>query len=1148
MSPYTPNPLTQPIRTPFPKWIYYLAGVLVVLSMFVSAFAARQFLWVKWAIALTPLVLLVLREFYRVTRKYRINSARFSPLPPYAWKIETKQPEAMQSLFPVDMAIMGRPGISFLLLVEKQEEEDHQAHLYELFHQSLRHADIPVLRFYHKGDLQVFWNEEFKEGLPLEQVAQQFKNYQPILCGDGLRAVNHEKEELHSWAYHFYAWKRRILLTNRPASWWDYQETILKNCFTLIPFSREGIFSLVNFFSGSIRQIDFQHTTGPVQPELNADDPHLIEKLEAAFGPDLTRWIAATALSSKLDWDLTLKVGQQLSQESSQLLTFENISQLSRIPWFRTGEIPDAARQKLAAYLHPQNAAALRSLIVDTLEKSPPQPGSHAHNSYRMELAGLKALIPGFRQADLKNELYELKTMGYQEDVLVTDWIDTQKYWFDRLVPDSLERVAYNEGFFLLGRSFWFFLPLLLLFVGGVMLTPVPESPGSIPIDGNIQPLEDTIITPPLSRTFIGGQITGLEDEAVSGALLGLPDLGINESGNEMGQFRVDIPGNHANNRLQLHVEAAGYLPKNQGVQAGEGQIEIRLVPEQVTIHLEDGDKQRPIPDAVVHFENSDYRTDASGNAHIRLPGDYSDRRSVQFTVRKSGYDPPLLEKTEQIARRINVTLFPAGAETTRITGRVIDEKKRNPLMGVRVNTKFGQATTGDDGQFSLTVPRGEQVQADFVLQNYQPKSQNLHSGGGNEILLTPRINEQFYRFSGFVKDNCTGKTLAKVTFQVEDKIMSNSSSDGSFNFQLRGNPVEINQLEAVFSLDNYHPVRIPLSRLSSASSNTVNLSPKLIMGTVVDRNDNRVTDAAVNLQGAGNSRTDVRGTFRFENLPSDATCPMAISVEKAGYPPYQGRFMPGDKIQLGENLPQTSELNGRVIDRCTNAGVPKAAVKLNGTETVYTDGKGNFKATVGQQPYLRLEVSRGNDYYSFDRTYNSQELQGGISVQLTPGSLQGRVLNENKEPVSGASVTLSDDRIAITDNKGKFTFKHNENNECRPVISVNAEGYNGYRGQFTPGQDIWLSRSKVTPYVIIYVQRWTKGQYINAEGAEVMVDKVLKGKTDARGEIRVELDKRPKDIISITVRFKGYPGIGDSRHVYQEPGQRIALQLNPVD
>ena len=1059
MTPYTPNPLTRPIRTPFPTAMYVLAGVVLVGSLFVSAFATRQVFWVKWAIILTPLVLLVLREFYRQTRRLRIKTTRLSTAPPYSWKIETAQPDELSDIFPVDMSIIGKPGLPLLLLIEKQEEEDHQAHLYELFYQSLKKTGIPLSRFYHKGDLRVFWNEEHRHGLPLQQLAQTYKNYQPILCGDGLRAVNHEKEELQVWTYAFYAWKHRIILTNRLPSEWDLQEDILKNCFTLVPYDREGLFSLVNFFSGRIREIDFQRMEGPLQPEMDANDPQIIVKLEAAFGPDLTRWIAAAALSTKLDWDLTLKTGQYLSNGKRNLVTWENIAQLSRIPWFRTGEIPDTVRQKLAAYLDAATVANVRRLMVETLEENPPRPGSHAHNSFRMELAGLKALIPGFPQAGLKNELYELKSMGYQEDVLVTDWIESQKYWFDRLVPDSLERVAYTEGFFLLGRSLWFFLPLLLLFAGGVLLAPIPGILLSPPNDNVSVPTDTTGQEERIpAATFIGGRVTGLEDEIIPNVSVTLPDIGEKGAGDASGQFRLDIPGTYNRPQAQLLAEAQGYLPVNQLVTVGDGQLVIRMVPAWVTIRVKDGATGLSIRDAIVHFENNDYRTDASGNARIILPEKYSDRETMQFTIKKTGYQPELLEKTERIARQINVALFPKDAETMQLRGRVFGENI-NPLPGVQVNTRFGNARSGDGGNFVLTVPGGESVQADFVHRDYQPKSQALYPGRMNEVVLTRKQETRFFQFSGLVKDKCTGVALPRVTFEIGDMIRSNSRSDGAFSFQLQGNEQEIRRLTAVFTLENYYPERIQIAEFASGSPKTINLSPKVASGIVLDAKGNRVADALVSLRGAGETRTDARGGFRFENLPANAKCPLSISVEKSGYPAYRGDFISGDQIRLGESAPQSDQFSGRVTDRCTDAGIPKAAVSIYRMETVYTDNQGYFKMGAGQQPNVTVEVKRGDDYFSFSKSYDSSELANGVNIQLTPRSLQGKVVDEKGRPISGASISLSDDRKGVTDDYGRFTLPHSEKFECRAYITVEKPEFNSYEGLFTPGQEIRLKR-----------------------------------------------------------------------------------------
>ena len=1140
MSPYTPNPLTLPIRTTLSKLLYFLAGGVLIAVMLLFAFRFRQVTLVKWAIALSPLILMLLREFYRWSRRNLIRRRRFRPEQPYAWRVETATPEDIRNLFPVDMSIIRNSNLSLLLLIDKVEEEDHQAHLYELFYESLRNAGITLTRFYHKGDLQVYWNEEFKEGLKLEQLAEQYKDWQPVFCGDGHRAVNHEREELHGWTFHFYKWKKRILLTNRPTSWWDYQEAILKNCFTVIPLDREGIFSLANFFSGQSGNIDFQATVGPVVPELNENDPQLIEKLEASFGPAMTRWVAATSLSSRLDWDMTLKIGQQLSQEGSDhLLNYENLRQLGRIGWFRTGDIPDAARRKLAAYLDPATAANVRKLMVETLEESPPPPGSHAHNSYRMELAGLKALIPDFPQTDLTNELYELKSIGYQEDVLVTDWIDGQKLWFDRIVPDTLERVAYNEGFFLLGRSFWFFLPLLLLFAGLVAVAPFPdfqtENGKTIPNGGE---------TPPLTLHFIGGQVTDIEGESIAGAKLVLTDIDHEANSDRQGRFQFEIPGDNDKPRIELRASAEGYLPRSMQAPVGDENFGIRLVPAEVTIHVEDGSTGRGIQDAAVNFENREWLTDASGNVRMGLPDHYSDQEIMQFTVEKPRYSPSIIEKTERIARQINVTMFPPDSRTTQIRGQVLGEQ-RAPLPNVQVRTRFGNAQTGNDGNFNLTVPEGEQPSADFLHRDYLPKTQPLTSGQINEIVLTKKPPPlSLFRFSGVTKDNCTGNVLPGVHFEIGDQISSNSRNDGAFSFQLQGPEADFRRMTIVFTRENYHPVEVPLSRFSTSTPEIIQLSPRTATGTVLDAKGSRVPDALVTLRGAGEAMTDRGGRFSFNNIPPNVSCPIPVSVEKSGYPSYRGNFMPGGQITLGEEKPANIEFGGRVSDACNGNSVVEAKVSGTGPETTYTNGGGTFQA-VTLQSSLQLNVTHEN-YYPASKTYSSSELASGVKIQLTPKTLGGKVVDENGRPVYGAEITTNDKRTAATDDSGRFSLPHSEKLSCTPRVSVKKSGFETWQGTFSSGQEIRLSR-QVAPYVVIYVQRSSKQTFIDAAEADVYIDGVYKGKTGSNGEIRINIDKQPGQKFFISVNYTGYPGINQQEQTFEGSGQRVSLKLYPV-
>ena len=439
--------------------------LLALLLFFLSLFEKGE-IWHGLVVLLTPFIIILFAELYRVNRLKEIKSNRFIDQPPYIWRLDTKD-KISGNIFNYDIIqlinYLNKQNKPILFLVEQFREEDHQAKLYIEFSESLKDKNIAANSFFHSGDWRIYRNEKYPDSISLKDLSNIYSNSSLIICGGFYRAINLNTNELHGWTEHFFNWEKRIILTPVPLEPNLIWEDVLEDEFTILPFNQKGIQEIpMALEQGLSYQTDLDSLGLPL-PEFERNETQVLKKLNNDITlKHLIDWIAAAALLSRLNWDFTLKIGHLLVElKKIPDLTYDEIRIISRLPWFRTGRMPDHIRQQLVSVLDENTKTEARKLMVEMLEENIPPSNSHAHNDFRTELVGLKLLIPDFSQEGLRNELYELNSIGYEEDIFVKEWIEDQKKVHDRWVPKWLERFVYNEGYFLFG---WSYKLLLLLF------------------------------------------------------------------------------------------------------------------------------------------------------------------------------------------------------------------------------------------------------------------------------------------------------------------------------------------------------------------------------------------------------------------------------------------------------------------------------------------------------------------------------------------------------------------------------------------------------------------------------------------------------------------------------------------------------------
>jgi formylglycine-generating enzyme required for sulfatase activity len=331
-----------------------------------------------------------------------------------------------------------RPS-DYLFLVDEQNESSHQGrllrHLVKVLHDQDVHAEV----FYYRSHFFHFWNEQFPQGVTLEQISRLCPEHRVIVFGDShglLDPYAKENQTLRKEsAADLQRWKRRLLLTPRPPLSWDYREDSLHRILPVFPADLEGQMAAANFIDNGMEADDLPTTFSSWRQSLatTREEPDINRRWRSAsdhaeylgYGSDLYRWLCALAVYPTPTWEITLAIGAALDIP----LNADNLLLLARIPSLQEGKISPRLRKELLADLDLYDEELARQAITKELEDS------------------MAEAAPGFANRALQTNLtvqrFALAPFEPTTQEQVKLLLD--KGWFNRVHIEDLGGVAVRE-------------------------------------------------------------------------------------------------------------------------------------------------------------------------------------------------------------------------------------------------------------------------------------------------------------------------------------------------------------------------------------------------------------------------------------------------------------------------------------------------------------------------------------------------------------------------------------------------------------------------------------------------------------------------------------------------------------------------------
>lgn len=472
----------------------------------------RYGVWLKIAfVLLVGLLLLRIVQWRGNRRRKLVAQMESRDLPPYLWNIridgleDVIQDDSFElalnrirqrttaSHFQIDIpqtvrATISKAGLAdfryvrqtrppeYLMLIERKNERNHRAKLFDAYYQTFRDNEVFVERFFYETDVRLCWNENHPDGISIKDLQHRYHQSRLMIMGSANEFFSPLSGKLAKWTQIFNRWQERAFLVTTPLDAWGRKERNLQQLFYLAPASLNGLSLAIDQWEEE-EKMDWQAIKEQIKDQASKHIQlrgSLIQTLRLHYSEAMLHWIAACALYPSLHWDLTLYLGQQLSPEDSTLLTTTNLMALNRLTWFVEGSMPTEVRAVLVDYLEteqPELHRFIQEKLYQLLQDNHPPEASVAFEEYRMYMALNEWAFSKdkARKKELEEEIAQLFEAGVEADFTVVKYLNRKQDPLDFIIPDQWKKYVYQGGFTALGwkkvakEAFYWALPLWLL-------------------------------------------------------------------------------------------------------------------------------------------------------------------------------------------------------------------------------------------------------------------------------------------------------------------------------------------------------------------------------------------------------------------------------------------------------------------------------------------------------------------------------------------------------------------------------------------------------------------------------------------------------------------------------------------------------------
>ncbi|HNL37508.1 MAG TPA: response regulator [Saprospiraceae bacterium] len=275
----------------------------------------------------------------------------------------------------------------YLVLIDQKSPRDHLAGLYADLVRELNRRDLDAEYYFYDTIPYRCWRDprDLHTHTHIEGLQSSFPGAKLLLIGDveglldfpNLRPSNLLINLLENW-------QQTALLTPKSTADWAEAERVLCSLLPISPATATGLATLLRQWNASVHytpeywQLNFPEPAlpGAVEEEdPDALDAYL-ENLYYYLGENGFQWLCAAAVYPEIYWELTKLLHDEsippdgaISELDQNLVWQIALRRLSRIPWFRQGNLSQKVREYIREQFETQLPALQRAAIRDQLLK-----------------------------------------------------------------------------------------------------------------------------------------------------------------------------------------------------------------------------------------------------------------------------------------------------------------------------------------------------------------------------------------------------------------------------------------------------------------------------------------------------------------------------------------------------------------------------------------------------------------------------------------------------------------------------------------------------------------------------------------------------------------------------------------------------------
>jgi hypothetical protein len=346
----------------------------------------------------------------------------------------------------------GYPSISYqqiklrpryLVLIDSRSTFHQQARLYAYLGNVLTAGEVELETLFFNADPRTCWSEKYPKGIAISNLYRLNRDAYLVLITEGIRLIDYDKGSVASWVTNLFdGWEKRAVLTPVYPENWTYIESILSQCFIVLPATPDGQLLLRAYFqAGELPTFQelrrrFRVNSGQVvdrgffgksADKLSITD--IDQFLDNPFDDEnptepeknrLKQWAYATAVYPTPTWEMTLAIGSALEQyyQSDEIVTTTNLLKITALPWLQQSKIPDQLHQELLQQFEDFPAELKNQIhaeVLGLLESVKTTPGSMAEEERELHTYKVLLTDENRRQEGLR------KLAPFQKAGLITD-------------------------------------------------------------------------------------------------------------------------------------------------------------------------------------------------------------------------------------------------------------------------------------------------------------------------------------------------------------------------------------------------------------------------------------------------------------------------------------------------------------------------------------------------------------------------------------------------------------------------------------------------------------------------------------------------------------------------------------------------------